>query len=149
MNSPSRKWPLVLVFVALGLCAPRVGAEDASAYKVIVHPGNPMTQSTRLKIGEIFLKKVYRWPDGAPMMPVEPPGKSPVRQRFSLEVYGKQVLAIAAYWQQQIFNGKGVPPPEKSTDAEIVAFVRDNPGAIGYVWAGADASGVKIVSITE
>jgi hypothetical protein len=42
-----------------------------------------------------------------------------------------------------------VPPPEKASDAEIVAFVRDTPGAIGYVWSGADASGVKVVAITD
>lgn len=144
-----KKWPLVALFVALGICAPRMGAQDASAYKIIVHPANPMTQSSRLKIGEIFLKKVYRWPDGHPISPVEPPGKSPVRQRFTLEIFGKQVIAISAYWQQQIFNGKGVPPPEKSTDADIVAFVRDTPGAIGYVWAGADVSGVRVVTVAD
>ena len=149
MNSHVRKWPLILVFLVVGVCARRIGAEDASAYKVIVHPSNPMTQLTRLKIGEAFLKKTYRWPDGQVMVPVEPPGKSPVRQRFSLEVYGKQVLAISAYWQQQIFNGKGVPPPERATDAEIVTFVRETPGAIGYVWAGSDTTGVKVVAITE
>ena len=144
-----KKWPLVILFVAIGICGPLIGAEDASAYKIVVHTSNPMTQATRLKIGEIFLKRVYRWPEGQPILPVEPPGKSPVRQRFSLEIYGKQVLAIAAYWQQQIFNGRGVPPPEKPTDADIVAYVRETPGAIWYVWAGADTAGVKVVAVQE
>jgi ABC-type phosphate transport system substrate-binding protein len=139
----------VLLFVLLGIWAGRIGAQDASSYKVIVHPSNPATQLTRLKVGEIFLKKTNRWPDGHPILPVEPSGKSPVRQRFTLEIYGKQVIAISAYWQQMIFSGKGVPPPEKSNDADVVAFVRDTPGAIGYVWAGADLSGVKVVTVTD
>lgn len=140
---------LLALVVALGLSAVRIGAEDASAYKMIVHPSNPTTQLSRLKVGEIFLKKMPRWPDGHPVMPVEPSGKSPVRQRFTLEIYGKQVIAISAYWQQMIFGGKGVPPPEKSNDADVVAFVRDTPGAIGYVWAGTDVSGVKVVAVTD
>ena len=48
-----------------------------------------------------------------------------------------------------IFSGKGIPPPEKASDAEIVTFVRDTPGAIGYVAPGADLSGVKVVAIVD
>ena len=82
-------------------------------------------------------------------MPVEPPAKSPVRQRFTLEIYGKQVIAVSAYWQQMIFAGKGIPPPEKSNDADIVAYVRDTPGAIGYVWTGTDTSTVRVVAVAD
>ena len=139
----------ILLLAALGIQAGRIGAQDVSAYKLIVHPSNPATQFSRLKVGEIFLKKAPRWPDGHPIMPVELSGKSPVRQRFSLEIYGKPVIAISAYWQQMIFGGKGVPPPEKSNDTDVVAFVRDTPGAIGYVWSGADVSTVKVVAILE
>jgi ABC-type phosphate transport system substrate-binding protein len=144
-----KRWPSLLLFVALGIGAGRIGAEDASSYKVIVHPSNPATQVTRLKVGEMFLKKATRWPDGHPVMPIEPSGKSPVRQRFDLEIYGKPVIAISAYWQQMIFGGKAVPPPERANDAEVVAFVRDTPGAIGYVWSGTDVSGVKVVTVTD
>ena len=144
-----KRWICGLFFVVLGIGAGRIGAQDASSYKLIVHPSNPATQLTRLKVGEIFLKKAPRWPDGHVVMPVEPPGKSAVRQRFTLEIYGKQVIAISAYWQQMIFAGKGVPPPERATDAEVVAFVRETPGAVGYVWSGADVSGVKVVAVTD
>ncbi len=139
----------IFLLAALALPAVPAGAQDASAYKLIVNASNPVTQISRLKVGEIFLKKMPRWPDGHPVAPVEPSGKSPIRQRFSLEVYGKPVIAISAYWQQMIFGGKGVPPPERPSDADVVAFVRDTPGAIGYVWSGADVSGVRVVAITD
>ena len=137
-----------LLSALLLVTAGSIGAEDG-AYKVIVNPANPTTQMSRLKLGEVFLKKAPRWADGIPIAPMEPSGKSAVRQRFTLETYGKPVIAISAYWQQMIFGGKAVPPPEKSSDAEIVAFVRDTPGAVGYVWAGSDATGVKVVAITD
>jgi ABC-type phosphate transport system substrate-binding protein len=142
-------WPRIVLFAGLGILAAYSGAQDASAYKVIVHPSNSTAQLSRLKIGEMFLKKAPRWADGIPVMPVEPPAKTPMRQRFTLEIYGKQVIAISAYWQQMIFSGKGIPPPEKSTDVDVVAYVRDTPGAIGYVWSGTDTSGVKVVSVSE
>lgn len=142
-------WPRVVLSVGLGIWAARAGAQDASAYKVIVNPSNPTAQLSRLKVGEIFLKKAVRWPEGALVMPVEPSARTPMRQRFTLEIYGKQVIAISAYWQQMIFSGKGIPPPEKSTDADVVAYVRDTPGAIGYVWSGTDTSSVKVVAVTD
>ena len=139
---------IALLFVALVAAARSIGAEDG-AYKVIVNPANPTTQLSRLKLGEMFLRKAPRWPDGIPVSPMEPSGKSAVRQRFTLETYGKPVIAISAYWQQMIFSGKGVPPPERSNDADIVAFVRETPGAIGYVAAGVDLAGVKVVTVTD
>jgi len=139
---------IALLSALLVVTAGSIGAEDG-AYKVIVNPANPTTQLTRLKLGEMFLKKAPRWSDGIPVSPMEPSGKSAIRQRFTLETYGKPVIAISAYWQQMIFSGKGVPPPERSNDADIVAFVRDTPGAIGYVGAGVDLSGVKVVAITD
>ena len=139
----------ILVLAALGVTAGRINAEDPSAFKVIVNPSNPATQITRLKVGEIFLKKEKRWPDGQPAVPVEPSGKSPVRQRFDQEIFGKPVIAISAYWQQMIFSGKGVPPPEKSSDADVVSFVRETPGAVGYVSSGSDTSGVKVVTVLD
>ena len=144
-----KRFVRILVLAALGVTAGRINAEDPSAFKVIVNPSNPATQITRLKVGEIFLKKEKRWPDGQPATPVEPSGKSLVRQRFDQEIFGKSVIAISAYWQQMIFGGKGVPPPEKSTDADVVAFVRETPGAVGYIWTGADAPGVKVVAIVD
>ena len=138
-----------LLFVLLGVAAGSVGAEDAGAYRVIVHPSNPTSQLTRLKLGEMFLKKAPRWPDGHPVAAVEPSSRAATRQRFTQEVFGKSTVAVSAYWQQMIFSGKGIPPPEKANDAEILAFVRDTPGAIGYVASGADLSGVKVMAIVD
>jgi len=48
-----------------------------------------------------------------------------------------------------IFSGKGIPPPEKPYDADVVAFVRETPGAVGYVSSGADTSSVKVVAVVD
>jgi len=54
---------------------------------------------------------------------------------------------VKSYWQQQIFSGRDVPPVEKSSDAQVVAFVKQNPGAIGYVAEGTDTAGTKVVTV--
>jgi len=40
-----------------------------------------------------------------------------------------------------------VAPAEKAGDAAVIAFVKANPGAIGYISGGVTADGVKLLSI--
>ena len=67
---------------------------------------------------------------------------------FARAILGKSAAALESFWQQQIFAGKDVPPAEKGSDADVLAFVRGNPKAIGYVAAGTDlGAGVKAVTL--
>ncbi len=59
----------------------------------------------------------------------------------------KSGLQFANYWKQMIFTGKGKPPKAFKNEAELVAFVAANKGAIGYVSAGTDTSAVKVLSV--
>ncbi len=90
------------------------------------------------------------WPDGTTVEPVEPPEKSRTRAYFLSDVMnGKSALALKAFWQKRVFSGRDTPPVEKASDEEVVAFVRANPGAIGYVAADARSDGVKVVELKD
>jgi len=119
----------------------------AADFKVIVNSSNSSAKISKTDLNAIFLKKMARWSDGTPVEPVNQSKKSAVRESFTTTVHGKSVAAVDSYWQQQIFSGRDVPPPEKASDAEIVAFVRSNPGAIGYVTNAAATAGVKTISV--
>ena len=76
--------------------------------------------------------------------------KSPVRAEFSMEVLGRDVPTMKNYWQQSLFSGRGVPPIEQPSEAQVVAFVAANPGAIGYVSSSAQLpESVKTISVTR
>lgn len=77
------------------------------------------------------------------------PAEAAVRERFARKVLDKSPMAVKAYWNQQIFAGRDVPPLEKPSDAEVVAFVRQNPGAVGYVSGGADTSGLLVIPLRD
>ena len=64
-------------------------------------------------------------------------------------VLGKTVSAVKSYWQQQIFAGREVPPVEKTSDAEVIAFVKANRGAVGYVSDTAAVTGVRVLRVDE
>ena len=119
----------------------------AQEFKVIVNAANPISEISASALSKIFLKETPGFPGGGNATPVDQGKSSPVRAAFSKRVVGRPVGAIETYWQQQIFSGKEIPPAAKSSDDDIIAFVKSTPGAIGYVSAGASTAGVKVVEL--
>ena len=122
-----RTFLLVLAFT------PLARADAPPPFVVIVHPQNPYTSLDRGFLTDAFLKKVTRWPNGDVIKPVDLGGDSPVREKFSNEVLKRSVSAVKSYWQQIIFSGRDVPPPELASEDEVVKYVLGHPTAIGYV----------------
>lgn len=134
---------ILAVLVCIGLTL------QAQSFKVIVNQSNTVSSLTAKEISDYFLKKETKWTNGDAVVPVDLSVKSGVREDFSNNIHGKSVSAIKSYWQQYVFAGKGTPPIEKNTDAEVVDFVKRNAGAIGYVSANADVSGVKVLTVNK
>jgi ABC-type phosphate transport system substrate-binding protein len=132
----------LLASLALAAASP-AAAED---FKVVVNRDNPVSELSAREVSRLFLKKSLRWPEGRPVQPVEPAAQV-LQERFALAIHLKSLNAVKAYWNQVIFSGRDVPPLEKAGDAEVLAFVRSEPGAVGYVSPGADTTGVKVVYV--
>jgi ABC-type phosphate transport system substrate-binding protein len=141
----------IATFLALALVAPGavVFAQSHSAgeYVVIVNPTNPITTVERRFLEDAFLKRVTRWPSDQPIRPVDQGPGSPVRRAFTEEVLRRSVEAVKGYWQQHIFSGRDVPPPELDSDAEVIKYVLRYDGAIGYVPSGANLNGCKVLIV--
>jgi ABC-type phosphate transport system substrate-binding protein len=133
---------------AHGAATPASSGEPLE-FRVVVHPSNTLDAMSRQDVADLFLKKVTKWPNGGPVLPVDLGDKSPVREKFSRAVHGKSAAAIAAFWQQQIFSGRGTPPTQKRDDDDVLSHVRANPGAVGYVSAGASLTDVKVVKLAD
>lgn len=127
------------------------GAGRAAAappkFRVIAHPDAPVAEVDRKFLADVFLKKITRWPDGTPVRPVDLTEDAEARRAFSDEVVARSVLAVKSYWQQSIFSGRDVPPPELEGDDAVVEFVRRTPGSIGYVSRSADVSRVRVLAV--
>ena len=138
----------------VGVCAQaaawamsRRAAADAPAFRVIVHPDNPQSSATRDFVADAFLRKTSDWPDGHGIRPVDLPASSATRGRFSEAVLKRSVAAVKHYWQQIIFSGRGVPPPELESDAAVIGYVLQNRGAIGYVSGTGDLGKAKVLGV--
>jgi ABC-type phosphate transport system substrate-binding protein len=122
---------LVVGLIAAG--AAPVASADAR-FRVIVHPKVKGTQIPRAALSSIFLRQAPKWGDGSAVQPVDQSVRSPVRLAFSADVHLQALVEVQMYWLRQMARGQ-VPPPVKTSDEDIVAFVASTPGAIGYVSA--------------
>ena len=139
-----------IVVVASALLAAALSARADSvrvSYILVCNPENRVSKVERRFVQDAFLKKVTTWPTGDRAHPVDLPPSSPVRRQFSEEVLRRSVTAVRIFWEQRIFAGRDLPPPEVANDAEVIRFVMRDRGAIGYVSAGAHLDGVKVLTL--
>ena len=123
------------------------GGDGRPIYVVIVNPDNPTTSVDRQFLADAFLKKVSTWGNGDVIRPVDLPPGSPVRQQFTEEVLHRSIPEVKGYWQQRIFSGRDVPPPELDKDEEVVEYVLHHGGAVGYVSRTTPLGGARPLAI--
>jgi ABC-type phosphate transport system substrate-binding protein len=135
------------LFLLLAVTAGTRAASGAEGFRIIVSPDNPVSSVDRRFLADVYLKRTTRWSNDEAVRPVDLGPGSPIRRGFSDDVLKRSVSAVKSYWQQMVFSGRGVPPPELDNDGEVVRFVLKNRGAVGYVSSGADVAGAKIVPL--
>ena len=94
----------------------------------------------------IFLGKKTTWENGDKIVPVTLDGGD-AHADFLKSCVGKTPSQFSAYWKQQIFTGKGTPPRSFKNEADLVKYVSETPGAVGYVSSGASVENVKVIKI--
>jgi len=144
---PTRR---ALLWFVLGLCTlgSRVAQGESTApFRVLVHPDNPATSLSKDFVTDVFLKRTTRWSDGEAARPVDQRADTGARRTFSDSVLRRSVAAVKRYWQQRIFSGRDLPPPELDSDEAVVGYVLKHRGAIGYVSSGAKIDRTKVVSV--
>jgi ABC-type phosphate transport system substrate-binding protein len=134
---------LALVAALQALGSPALADEATPAFRVVVHPNNSLRSVERSFLADAFLKKITRWGEGEAIRPADLRPAVDARRAFTERVLKRSVGAVRSYWQQRIFSGRDVPPPELDSDDDVVAFVAKYPGAVGYVSGSAKLKGVK------
>jgi ABC-type phosphate transport system substrate-binding protein len=142
------KRPFTAAAVLLLCATPLVAQQDVS-YRVVAHVTNPVARLTREQTSQIFLRQVAMWDNRRPVLPVDQPADSPVRRAFTKQVHRRTIASVQTYWQQQTFAGRGVAPPERASDAEVLNYIRQFPNAVGYVSADANlGNDIKVLIVT-
>lgn len=118
----------------------------AFAEIAVIINGSNSAAVNQSDIKRIFLGKKKSYSNGSPVLPVNLSPSNPLRQQFDKSALGKSASQIKAYWSKLVFSGKGAPPKEFATDAEILKLVKENPAVIGYIDASKADASVKVVA---
>lgn len=101
-------------------------------------------------VDEVTIKKIYTgktksFPSGGNVVAINQSGNNEITAEFNKKLLNKSSSQLKAYWSKQLFTGKGTPPQEIASDAEVLKLVAANPTYIGYVNISAVTDDVKVV----
>jgi len=130
--------PAMILLLTLLLAAPPP-MQDVMV--VVVNPANPASRLTADQVAQYFLGRSNR------LTPLDLPGASPLRALFYQQVAGKDADQVKAIWSKIVFTGRGFPPREYGSNAELRRAVASNPDAIGYLPQDAVDATVKVVLV--
>lgn len=112
---------------------------------VVVSAKSPVGNLTQEQVSQIFLGKASSFPGGQTAMPIDQSEGQAARDEFYTKITGKSPAQLKAYWSKLIFTGKGQPPKEVPSAAEVKKLVANNPNTIAYIDKASVDSSVKVV----
>ncbi len=122
------------------------GVEQSLA--IIVNQSNPVDNFSMAELRKIFLGERSHWPNGRRITLVMMDPAQPERKVILREIYGMNEKDVSQHFIQGVFTGAVfVSPKTLGSPAEVLKFVFNVPGAIGYLRA-ADVDGtVKVLRV--
>lgn len=113
------------------LVASTFAAPLALAGVVVIGNGN-LPRLDDVQVQKIYSGKVVEVA-GVTVAAVNLRSGNTVRAHFLQTYLNQDEEKYTAYWTVRRYIGKGTPPRELASGAEVVNFVQSTPGAIGYV----------------
>ncbi|WP_211225140.1 hypothetical protein [Oceanobacter kriegii] len=139
----------------MGICQPHLlatvlmmfslsAAEAKAEHSLLVVANNQdgSIQLTRSQVRNLFMGVSV----GKGLEPVALQPGNQLRTRFNTEVIGMAENRIQSYWAQMKFTGRQTPPEEFSSEQELIEYLSQHPGSVGYVSSEASLpDGLQVV----
>jgi ABC-type phosphate transport system substrate-binding protein len=113
---------------------------------IIAHKDAPETTLSEKDLQEIFLGKRVQWQDTSAIHPVTVKDKD-LHGAFLKQYIKKSISKWNAHWKRLVFTGNGTPPQQFKTEQELLEYVAETEGAIGYVDAETSVENVTIIEV--
>lgn len=137
-----RKLLPLLLAMLLGLAAGPGDAADDDIV-VIANPSVPKLDLAALQ--RLYTGRVVEV-GGLNITVVNLASGMPQRQRFLSSVLQMDDDRYRAYWTVRRHIGKGTPPRDLNSAAQVIEFVQSTPGGVGYVQVNELRPGLNIVA---
>lgn len=140
---PGRTLYRLIALLLTALLIPRWLAADVGLV-VIAHPSVPRLDAAA--ISRLYTGRIVEV-SGVGLTPVNARSGSVMRDRFLQLYLSQDDDHYTGYWTVRRYIGKGKPPREFGSSAEIIDFVQNTPGAVGYIFSAELRPGTAVVVI--
>jgi ABC-type phosphate transport system substrate-binding protein len=142
-----RRIPSLLVMLALAASATATHAAPGNELYMVVNARNPIQGLAMRDAVALYTGRVHTFPDGREAEAFDQSDTGGTRASFYRALTGMDLARINSYWARLRFSGQVQPPRSLGDDRDILAMIKSNPRAIGYLrTAPADAS-VRVVLV--
>ena len=129
-----------------GAPPPTGGSEQSLA--IIVNQSNPVENFSLPDLRKIFLGQRTHWPNGRRITLVMLDPSQAERKLVLRDIYNMNEKDLSNYFIQAVFTGAVLSSPKTlPTPGEVLKFVFNVPGAIGYVRASDLDGSVKVLRV--
>jgi len=120
--------------------------KTAATMAIIAGTDFPKDRMTKKELKTIYLGETQLLKD-LWIHPVDQRESQPIRKSFLEQVVNMTRDRYIDYWNQRLFRYGGFSPLLKNNSREVIETVREQDGALGYVWLeeARNESGIKIV----
>ncbi len=117
---------------------------------IIGNKGVPVNSISKEEIKNIFLGNKDKWESGEAITFVNVSVEN-IHEEFTKNFVKKTPSQYISHFRKLVFTGKGQIPKSFDSEKDLIKFVSETNGAIGYVSkeAGSNIDLIKIIEITE
>jgi len=133
---------IICLILTVFFCCTVVVAEPL----LIANPSVGDTSLKRSDVQLVFLGKKKKWENGDKIYVVTLK-KGPLHEAFLKAHVNKTPARFLSYWKIAIVTGTGIPPKTFESEQELMGYVADKKGAVGYISSSTEPEGVKTLSI--
>lgn len=119
----------------------------SEAFYIIANNDVPEDSISEQRLQDIFLGDIGNWPNGDRIV-LAILRSGDANRAFLSRIIGRTAAQYNTYWKQIVFTGRGTAPNEFNSDSDIINFVSNNRGAIGFTASEPpDDDRVKVITI--
>ena len=134
----------VVIFLMLVMLC--LGSTTSFADVLIIANKNVSEDSiSKEDVKNIFLGNTVKWKDKSSISFVIL--KNDVHRAFLKEYIKRSSSQYGNYWKKMVFTGKGRQPRAFETEKELIRYVAETDGAIGYINKGTEMMNVKTINV--
>ncbi len=131
---------LISLAVSSALACAQVHADEI----VVIGNGNVP------KMDAATVQKVYTGKftsvSGVSVTPVGLKPGTATRNRFLQDFLNQDEEKYTAYWTVRRYIGKGAPPTELASAVDVINYVKNTPGALGYIIEAELTPGLNVIA---